>query len=129
MRVLLDTHVFLWWVNDSPRLGREARAVISNIDNQLLLSAASGWEIAIKAGLGKLEVADDISSFIFEQMRLNAVDELPVLITHTLHAASLPNLHRDPFDRMLIAQAQLEKLPILTGDEKFGAYSVEVIEA
>ena len=129
MRVLLDTHVFLWWVNDSPRLGREARAVISNIDNQLLLSAASGWEIAIKAGLGKLEVADDISSFIFEQMRLNAVDELPVLITHALHAASLPKLHRDPFDRMLIAQAQLEKLPILTGDEKFGAYSVEIIEA
>lgn len=129
MRVLLDTHVFLWWVNDNPRLGREARDVISNINNQLLLSAASGWEIAIKAGLGKLEVADDISSFIFEQMRLNAVDELPVLITHALHAANLPNLHRDPFDRMLIAQAQLEKLPILTGDEKFGAYPIDIIEA
>ena len=129
MRVLLDTHVFLWWVNDSPRLGREARDVISNIDNQLFLSAASGWEIAIKAGLGKLEVADDISSFIFEQMRLNVVDELPVLITHALHAANLPNLHRDPFDRMLIAQAQLEKLPILTGDEKFDGYPVEIIEA
>lgn len=129
MKVLLDTHVFLWWISNNPRLGKEARNVISNIDNQLFLSAASGWEIAIKTGPGKLEVADDISSFMFEQMRLNALDELPVLISHALHAASLPNLHRDPFDRLLIAQAQLERLPILTGDEKFSAYSVEIIDA
>ncbi len=129
MKVLLDTHIFLWWVSDNPRLGKEARNIISNIDNQLFLSAASGWEIAIKAGLGKLEVADDICSFMFEQMRLNAVTELPVLMNHALHVATLPNLHRDPFDRLLIAQAQLERIPILTGDEQFGAYSVEIMEA
>jgi len=128
MKVLLDTHVFLWWVSDNPRLGKEARNIISNIDNQLFLSAASGWEIAIKAGLGKLEMADDICSFMFEQMRLNAVTELPVSINHALHVATLPNLHRDPFDRLLISQAQLERMPILTGDKEFGAYSVEIIE-
>ncbi len=129
MKVLLDTHIFLWWISDNPRLGKETRKIVSNIDNQLFLSAASGWEIAIKAGLGKLEVADDICSFMFEQMRLNAITELPVLMNHTLHVATLPYLHRDPFDRLLIAQAQLERIPILTGDKQFRAYSVEIIEA
>ncbi len=127
--MLLDTHVFLWWINDDRKLGHNARNIISNIDNHLMLSAASGWEIAIKSRLGKLDVADDICKFIFEQMRINDITELPVLMSHTLHVATLPILHRDPFDRLLIAQAQLEKIPILSGDEQFNAYSVEVIGA
>lgn len=129
MKVLLDTDVFLWWINDDPKLGHNARNIIGNIDNHLMLSAASGWEIAIKARLGKLDVADDIFTFMFEQMHLNAITELPVSMIHTLHVATLPSLHRDPFDRLLIAQAQLERTPILTGDEQFKAYSVEVIWA
>lgn len=128
MKVLLDTHVFLWWINDDPKLGHNARDIIRNIDNHLMFSAASGWEISIKVKLGKLDVADDISTFMFEQIRLNAITELPVSMSHALHVATLPNLHRDPFDRLLIAQAQLERIPILTGDEQFKAYSLEVIE-
>ncbi len=129
MRVLLDTHVFLWWIKDDPRLGSRARSIISDVDNQLLLSAASGWEIAIKSKLGKLEIAGDIIAFTYEQMQINAISELPVQMNHTLHVAMLPDLHRDPFDRLLVAQSQLERIPILTGDTQIMAYSVEVIKA
>ncbi len=129
MRVLLDTHVFLWWIKDDPRLGSRARSIISDVDNQLLLSAASGWEIAIKSKLGKLEITGDIIAFTYEQMQINAISELPVQMNHTLHVAMLADLHRDPFDRLLVAQSQLERIPILTGDTQIKAYSVEVIKA
>jgi len=129
MRVLLDTHIFLWWVKDDPRLGSRARSIISDVDNKLLLSAASGWEIAIKSKLGKLEITGDIIAFTYEQIQINAISELPVQMNHTLHVAMLPGLHRDPFDRLLVAQSQLERIPILTGDTQIMAYSVEVIKA
>jgi len=127
MRLLLDTHTFLWWVADDPRLSKKACEVIGNGKNQLFLSAASGWEIAIKAKLGRLQMPDDLEHFILEQMALNTIENLPVILSHALHVYTLPDYHRDPFDRLLISQAQLEGLPILTADPQISQYSVEVV--
>lgn len=127
MRALLDTHAFLWWITDDPRLSRKARQIISDGENELFLSAASGWEIAIKAKLGKLQLPDNLEGFIAEQMALNAIESLPVKMSHVLHVYKFPNYHRDPFDRMLIAQGQLENLPILTVDPQIARYTVKVI--
>lgn len=127
MRVLLDTHVFLWWITDDPRLSKQAREIISDGKNLLFFSAASGWEIAIKAKLGKLSVPDNLEAFIIEQLAENAITPLPVRLSHALHVYNLPVHHRDPFDRILIAQAQVEDLPILTGDPAIAQYPVEVI--
>jgi len=127
MKVLLDTHTFLWWINDTPQLSQIARQIIGNGENMIFLSAASGWEIAIKTSLGKLKLSADITAFILEQMHINAITPLPVQMNHALHIYTLPDLHRDPFDRMLIAQAQVESLPILTADPQFSGYQVEVV--
>ncbi|HHV62264.1 MAG TPA: type II toxin-antitoxin system VapC family toxin [Firmicutes bacterium] len=96
-------------------------------ENELFLSAASGWEIAIKARLGKLHLSGDLESFIPEQLSANAINTLPIQMSHALHVHNLPDHHRDPFDRLLIAQAQLEDLPILTADPQIALYEVEVI--
>ncbi|MEW6726926.1 MAG: type II toxin-antitoxin system VapC family toxin [Bacillota bacterium] len=127
MRVLLDTHAFLWWIADDSRLSSKARSIISNGNNTLFLSAASGWEMTIKTRLGKLELPDDFKEFIAEQLVINGIDSLPVQMRHALHIHTLPPLHQDPFDRMLIAQAQLEDLPILTADPQIAQYRVEVL--
>jgi PIN domain nuclease of toxin-antitoxin system len=127
MRALLDTHAFLWWVIDSPELSQSARSVIGDSTNELYLSAASGWEIAIKTKLGRLEIAGDPEKLIPEQMVLNAISGLPVQMSHALHVFQLPDLHRDPFDRILIAQARLEEIPIITRDSAISQYDVEII--
>lgn len=128
MRVLLDTHAFLWWITEDPRLSANASRVIADGKNTILFSAASAWEIAIKASLGRLEVAaEDLESFISEELARNAIEPLPVLITHALHVNTLPHHHRDPFDRLLVAQAQLEQVPILTADQQIARYPVKVI--
>lgn len=127
MRALLDTCAFLWWIADDSQLSPRVREVISQGDNKLYLSAASGWEIAIKAALGKLSFPGDLKSFIIEQMNGNGIDSLPVEMFHALHVSTLPAIHGDPFDRLLIAQAQLESLPILTPDPQIGHYDVEII--
>ena len=127
MKVLLDTHVFLWWITDDPRLSSRAREIIAEGANEIFLSAVSGWEIAIKAKLGRLRLPDDPERFIPEQLRLNAIETLPVQMSHALHVYKLPDHHRDPFDRLLIAQAQLEKLPVLTADPQISRYPVKVI--
>ncbi len=127
MRLLIDTHVFLWWIGDDSRLSKKAREMISEADNQLYLSAASGWEIAIKAKLGKLQIDGDVTTFIIEQMHLNSIEQLPVSISHALHVSTLDDLHRDPFDRLLVAQARLERMPILTADQYIAAYPIETI--
>lgn len=127
MRLLLDTHAFLWWITDDPRLSEKAREIMGDGKNQLFLSVASGWEIAIKAKLGKLKVSDDLEHFIPEQVALNAIENLPILLSHVLHVYALPDYHRDPFDRLLISQAQLEELPILTADSQISQYPVEVV--
>jgi len=127
MKALLDTHTFLWWITDNPQLSPLAREIITDADNELFLSAASGWEMVIKARLGKLQLPDNADSFISEQLALNAIVSLPVQMSYALHVYALPNHHRDPFDRMLVAQAQMERLPILTADPQIGRYAVETI--
>jgi len=94
---------------------------------QLFLSAVSGWEIAIKSHLGKLKLPADLQGFVAEQLRINGIEVLPLQMAHALHVFTLPDHHRDPFDRMLVAQGQLEELPILTGDPQIAQYAVTVI--
>ena len=126
MRILLDTHAFLWWISDAQQLSQKARQIIGNGENTLFLSAASGWEIAIKTRLGKLKLPADITSFfILEQLSVNAITPLPVQMKHALHVSSLPDFHRDPFDRMIVAQAQVEDLLVLTADPQFAGYNVQ----
>lgn len=127
MRALLDTHAFLWWTTDSPRLSDRAREVIADGRNELFFSAASGWEIAIKAGLGRLEVPEDLGRFMSEQLSRNAFEVLPVHLSHALRVHALPDHHRDPFDRLLVAQSLLEELPILSADPRIAFYPVEVV--
>ncbi len=127
MKYLLDTHTFLWWITDDPSLSDKARIIITNVDSTLFLSAASGWEIAIMARLGKITLPDDITTFIYEQISINAIKELPIRINHTLQTYLLPEHHRDPFDRILVSQSQLEMLPIITGDSLISKYKVKVI--
>ena len=127
MRVLLDTHAFLWWISDSPRLSALAREVMSDSNNVLYFSVASGWEIAIKAQLGRLQLPNDLGSFIPEQLAANNMTVLPVQLHHALHVSTLSRYHRDPFDRILIAQSQVESLPLVTVDAKISRYAVDII--
>ena len=127
MKVLLDTHSFLWWITNDERLSSHARSIISNGDNELLLSSASGWEIAIKARLGRIHLPDKPESFIADQLNLNSIQSLPIYMSHALHVYNLPSHHRDPFDRMIIAQAQVEDIPILTMDLQITKYEIKVI--
>ena len=127
MRILLDTHTFLWWIADDPQLSIAARQIIENTDNILYLSAASGWEIAIKARLGKLELPDDVPGYVSEQIAINVIQVLPIEMSHALQVYTLPGHHRDPFDRLLVAQSQVEQLPILTIDPLIAKYAVATI--
>lgn len=128
MRILLDTHAFLWWGANDPQLSTRAYDILSNGGNELLFSAVSGWEIAIKATLGKLDyVPKDLRGFINKQVADNAYKVLPINLDHVLGVHSLPLYHRDPFDRLLIAQALAEGLPLLSIDSEFGPYPVNVI--
>lgn len=127
MIALLDTHTFLWWITDDARLSPRARKIIGAGESRLFLSAASGWEMAIKARLGRLQLLDDFERFVTEQLALNAIESLPVQMIHALHVYQLPDLHRDPFDRLLVAQAKLENLPILTADPQIAQYPIKTI--
>lgn len=127
MKFLLDTHAFLWWVIDDIQLSEHAKEIIGNSDNQIFLSAASGWEIAIKSRIGRLKLPRPIGGFIIEQMSENAIDNLSITMSHALQVSELPDHHRDPFDRLLISQAQIENMPILSVDPLIKKYDVEVI--
>ena len=129
MRVLLDTQVWLWMLAAPERLSEPSRALVVSADNELLLSAASAWEIAIKYGLGKLRLPEPPGELMPRLMTRTGITPLPVHHRHALHVATLPALHRDPFDRLLIAQAQIEQLPILTADTSFALYDVETLRA
>lgn len=126
MRFLLDTHVFLWWITDDTQLSSRAREIIGQGENQIFFSAASAWEIAIKSGLGKLILPASPTVFISEQMALNHFDPLPVTISHALGVFALPDHHRDPFDRLLVTQARMENMPIITADPLIARYEVEI---
>lgn len=111
------------------RLSRKARGLVVSVDNELLLSAASAWEIAIKHGLGKLQLPEPPVEYVSRLMVTTGVTPLPVVHRHALHVATLPRHHRDPFDRLLISQAILEDLPVLTADRIFRRYGVRTIAA
>jgi PIN domain nuclease of toxin-antitoxin system len=127
MQALLDTHTFLWWIADDPQLSAHAHQIISDGANDLFFSPVSGWEIAIKTQLGKLALPANLEEFVFEQLSRNLFTPLPVQFTHVLGVYRLPPLHRDPFDRLLIAQSRLEALPILTVDPLIRQYEVQTI--
>jgi PIN domain nuclease of toxin-antitoxin system len=126
VRLLLDTHAFLWWVTDDDRFSEGAADLIADGANDVYLSAASVWEIAIKAGLGRLRLPQDVWSFTPSQLEKNAFQALPVHVSHAVAVIALPDLHRDPFDRMLVAQAVSEGLTIVSDDPQISRYSVPV---
>lgn len=124
MRALFDTHTLLWWILEDPALTQTARAAIGDTSNTMVVSAASAWEIAIKFQLGKLPgVADFISNFSSE-MENEGFELLPISAEHGIRAGLLPGPHKDPFDRMLIAQSQAENTPIISNDAVFDSYGV-----
>lgn len=127
MRALFDTHTFLWWTDNDRRLSARVRTIIGEGSNELFFSAASGWEIAIKTQLGKLQVPGDVEQFVMAQLVLNNFHGLSIHLRHTLHVPTLPALHRDPFDRLLVVQSQLEQLSILTADPLIRQYTVQTI--
>ena len=127
MKALLDTHAFLWWDLDDARLSDRARAIIADGDNQIVVSAASVWEVAIKAGKGRLDLPLDLDAYVDDRLRRYRWVAMPIDPHHAVRAAGLPMIHGDPFDRMLIAQAQLERLPLLTTDPAITRYDVETI--
>src|SRR5579862_5223530 len=116
MRALLDTHTFLWWVLDDPQLSPLCRQVIADGSNMIYFSAASDWEIAIKYQSGKLPLPDLPEPYVTSRVASNGFQVLPIGLSHALHVYGLPLLHRDPFDRILIAQSELENMPLLTAD-------------
>jgi PIN domain nuclease of toxin-antitoxin system len=126
-RYLLDTRVWLWMQADPDRLSQKTRELVEDSANQLLLSAASAWEIAIKYRLGRLPLPVAPTVYVPDRMRRSGTTPLPVEHAHALRAAELPDHHKDPFDRVLIAQAQLLDMPIITVDEHIAAYDVRVI--
>ncbi len=129
MRILLDTHSWLWMTSAPEKLSSAARALMEKADHELYLSAASAWEIAIKSGLGRLRLPEPPERYIPSRLLLTGVHALPIDCGHAARVASLPPHHKDPFDRLLIAQAQLDNLAILTADQEFNAYDVRTIAA
>jgi PIN domain nuclease of toxin-antitoxin system len=127
MRLLLDTHAFLWFIMGDGRLSSTARSAIETPDDEKLLSAGSLWEIAIKVSLGKLTLAEPFSQIIPRELVRNGFQVLPLNVAHPSVVAALPFHHRDPFDRLLFAQAQVESLPVVTSDSNFDAYGIKRI--
>jgi PIN domain nuclease of toxin-antitoxin system len=124
VKLLLDTHAFLWWVEGTPALGRRARTAVANPDNEVFFSIASCWELAIKLSLGELRLTQRLERFIPEQMTLNGFSLFAVELRHVVRVAALPFHHRDPFDRLLAAQALEDDLAIVSADRVFRKYGV-----
>lgn len=126
-RYLLDTHVWLWLQTTPERLGDEVGELLVDRTHTLLLSAASGWEIAIKYRLGKLPLPEPPGEYVPDRMRRSGVTPLPIEHAHALRVAELPDHHNDPFDRLLVAQAQELAIPIVTADPQLSAYAVDLV--
>lgn len=123
MRLLLDTHILLWWLANNRKLSARGREAIAAADQLVFVSAASGWEIAIKKAIGKLSAPDDLIGVLEE----NQFIELPVRLAHTAQVEILPAIHQDPFDRLLVAQAMQENLVLMTHDPQLARYPVETL--
>ncbi len=124
MRLLLDTHTLLWWLDGDRRLSRRARTAMADYDNMIFVSAASAWELATKARLGTLPGAVDVATDVAGCLSRQGFLDLPITVHHAQRAGSLQIAHRDPFDRMLIAQAQMEDLPIVTNEALFDGFGI-----
>ncbi len=125
MNILLDTHTFLWFVDDNPSLSQSARVLIESEDSQPFLSVASLWEIAIKISLGKLTLKQPYETFIPQQLALNGIGVLNISLEHTAAIATLPFHHRDPFDRLIAVQAKIDEMVLLSADPIFDAYGAK----
>ena len=125
MNLLLDTHAFLWWVAASGELSRKAKSAIGGARNDCFVSVASGWEIAIKVSLGKLRIDGALDRFLPEQLAANGFRALAIDLKHAARVATLPFHHRDPFDRLLVAQALEEDLAMVTADPVIAEYGVK----
>jgi PIN domain nuclease of toxin-antitoxin system len=127
MKVLLDTHTFLWWNMDAPQLSTTARDIIASGRAEVYISAATAWELAIKAHKGRLILPAPPAEYIHERIAYYHFKPLPILISHASQTFLLPDHHADPFDRLLVAQCQVEKMVLLSADDQLRAYAVEVI--
>lgn len=124
MKFILDTHTFLWWITDSQLLSQTARDIISDGNSELFWSAASSWEVAMKYKLGRLPLPEAPELFIPIELAKNRIESLPIINKHSFKAGQLPIHHRDPFDRMLIAQAQVENMEIISNDHQISLYDI-----
>jgi len=127
MSYLVDTHILLWWIFNDPKLNNDCKDIISNPDNTIIVSSASAWEIATKYRIGKLPEAKQIVEQYSQILRQAKFSELTIATDHALRAGSLPIVHRDPFDRMIMAQAEIENLPVITYDVAFQTGLIQVI--
>ncbi len=125
MRLLLDTHALIWWILDHPKLGRRARQALIDLDNTVYVSAVSGWEIATKYRFGKLPEAESFVFSLCESVERQGFKELSVSLNHAQRAGLLAGEHRDPFDRILIAQAQAENLLLVSNEKLFDGFGVQ----
>lgn len=124
MKILLDTHVLLWWFSNDRALSDKARQVIANVQNVIFISAATAWEITIKKALGKLEAPNDLEAAI----AVSRFEVLPIHIKHAVGVGNLPLHHSDPFDRLLISQTKIEDLTLITHDERMAQYNISIIQ-
>jgi PIN domain nuclease of toxin-antitoxin system len=127
MTLLLDTHIFIWYSVTADKLSKSALDAINDEENALYLSQVSIWEMQIKQNLGKLVLPSDIKSMVKEQLAVNAFELLQIKNEHFWQLASLPKLHKDPFDRLLVCQAQKESLTMVTCDSKISGYGIDVL--
>jgi PIN domain nuclease of toxin-antitoxin system len=126
MNLLLDTHTFIWWDSEPAKLSTQALALCQDPENSLILSVASLWEMQIKLQLGKLRLALPLGQIIESQQQTNQIEILPITMPHVFALGNLPSHHKDPFDRLLIAQAIVEDATLVTGDRMFSEYPVNV---
>jgi PIN domain nuclease of toxin-antitoxin system len=127
MKYLLDTHAFLWFVLDDKRISTTAKSIIEDSKNTIYFSAASAWEMAIKTKLARLKIIGDFESFIIDQLSTNSFVPLSITISHSLYTERLPQIHKDPFDRIIIAQSKLENLALISRDKTIGKYKVALV--
>jgi len=126
MQLLIDTHILIWFLEGNKLLSKLRRQIIADEQNDIFISIASLWEMAIKISVGKLTLAKSLADVI-KQIAVEDIEVLPILTEHTLRVSTLPFHHRDPFDRIIIVQAQVENLPIMTEDTNFGSYGVKLL--
>jgi PIN domain nuclease of toxin-antitoxin system len=127
MKYLLDTHAFLWFVSADDKLSSKARSIIKNSNNEVYFSAASAWEMSIKVRLGRLTIEEELEPFIIKQLSENNFSTLSITIFHSIYTSKLPDIHKDPFDRMIIAQSQVEDMPLISKDKNIEKYKIPVV--